>query len=50
MVFGYGVILGFLWLIDDEVEHGEGSRDVSGMGWFFIVWIWANKNVFGPKK
>ena len=44
MGFGYGVILGFLWLIDDEVEHGEGSReimqiflarDVSGMRCFF---------------
>jgi hypothetical protein len=58
MVFGYGVILGFLWLIDDEVEHGEGSReimqiflarDVSGMRCFLVVWIWAHKKMFGPK-
>jgi hypothetical protein len=41
------------------VEHGEGSRDIMQIFWlemlvewdgFFIVWIWANKSVFGPKK
>jgi hypothetical protein len=42
------------------VEDGEGSReimqiflvrDVSGMRYFLIVWIWANKkNVWTKRK
>jgi hypothetical protein len=59
MVFGYGVILGFLWLIDDEVEHGEGSREimqiflarnVNGMRCFFgCLDLGSQKKCLDPK-